>query len=96
MGRKKNCDNLAIKFQNYWNKSSNTKEVAEKMEMTILEVKRMAYSLRRRKIILNNFKTTPYKLANKTIDPTPEEIKIRAEQIRETWKKKIKPVDDKC
>lgn len=85
MGRKQICETVAKKFANYWNNASNTRDVAIEMEMTIAEVKRMAYSLRRRKVRLKHFKSRPHKLASKVSDPTPKEIKERAKQIRSNW-----------
>ncbi len=85
MGRKQICEKYTTQFQDCWNQSLNTKEVANKMKMTVLEVKRMAYSLRRRNISLKHFKSRPHKFGNRKNDPTPNEIKERAERIRQNW-----------
>tara|TARA_R100000951_G_scaffold28237_1_gene24222 strand:- start:3842 stop:4099 length:258 start_codon:yes stop_codon:yes gene_type:complete len=85
MGRKQICETVASKFTYDWNNASDTLEVAIKMKMTIKEVKRMAYSLRRRNVKLKHFKSRPHKVARKVKDPTPEEIKERAKQIRSNW-----------
>ena len=85
MGRKQICETVAKAFANYWNSASNTQEVAGEMGMTIAEVKRMAYSLRRRKVKLKHFKSRPHRLASKVVDPTPKEIEERAKQIRANW-----------
>ena len=85
MGRKQICETVEKEFAKYWNTASNTLEVALEMQMTIVEVKRMAYSLRRRKVKLKHFKSRPHKLASRVIDPTPKEIKERAKQIRSNW-----------
>lgn len=72
-------------FARHWNSSSNRKEVASKMDMTIDDVKKTAWALRRRNVFLKRFSSRPYRLARRTDDPTPEQIKERAEKIRQNW-----------
>lgn len=82
---KKHSDEFVSMFCKAWNESESIDIAAQKLGLTRERTRRLSGTIRRRGLKLKKYPTIPIQNAKRIRDPTPEEIRVRAEEIRKTW-----------
>lgn len=82
---KKHSDEFVREFCEAWNKSESIDIAAQKLGLTRERTRRLSCTIKRRGCKLKKYPTIPIQNAKRIRDPTLEEIKVRAEEIRKTW-----------
>lgn len=85
---KKHSEEFVELFCKVWNESDSIDHAAEVLGLGRERTRGLAGIMRRRGMYLKKYKPIAIQNAKRIKDPTPEEIKFRAEEIRKGWQKK--------
>jgi hypothetical protein len=82
---KRLTDEFIDLFCKVWNESETVDIAADKLGLTRQRTRGLSSTMRRKGLKLKKYSTVAIKNAKRKTDPTLDEIKARAEEIRKSW-----------